>query len=192
MPVSRSFPISGKKTLLVFTAVAAVFLALLNPSWAAGRRPVPPEDGWGFAVKEPAERRAAPEFSLPDLNAEERRLGDLRGSVVLLHFWASWCEPCKEEMPALEELHKTLGEKGFTVIAVAVDSRARVEAFKGDYGLDLPVLIDRYGGVMRLYGIRAIPSSVAVDREGYVRGVMVGVQDYKSPEALDFFERLLR
>lgn len=138
----------------------------------------------GFAML--ANPRPAPDLSLSDLNGETRSLEDFRGSTVLLHFWASWCEPCREEFPALKDLWKSLGGEDFVILAVAEDSAERIRPYVEEHGVEFPVLIDQYGGVMRAYGVSVIPVSVVIDRDGMIRAVLVGPRDYSSAEARKF------
>lgn len=137
-------------------------------------------------------QRPATEFSLEDLSGETRSLSDFRGKTVLLHFWASWCEPCREEFPALKDLWRSLGGKDLVILAVAEDSVERVRPFVKEHGVEFPVLIDQYGGVMRSYGVSVIPVSVVIDKDGMIRAVFVGPRDYSSPEAAKFLGDISR
>ena len=134
--------------------------------------------------------RRAPDFSLEDLNGKTRSLADFRGRTVLLHFWASWCEPCREEFPALEGLWRSMGGggNGLVILAVAEDSAERVAPFVEEHGVEFPVLIDQYGGVMRDYGVRVIPVSVVIDGDGMIKAVLVGPRDYSSAGAREFLK----
>lgn len=135
--------------------------------------------------------RPAEDFTLKDLKGIPRSLSAVRGKTVLLHFWASWCKPCREEFPALKKLWDELGGSDFVILAVAEDSLERVAPIAEEYGVDFPVLIDQYGGVMRSYGVSVIPVSVVIDREGMIGAVFIGPREYGSPEARKFFEGLI-
>lgn len=139
----------------------------------------------------PDEPALAPSFTLEDMDGRRRSVEEFRGRVVFLRFWATWCGPCKEELPAVKALWEEYSDRGLTVVGVAEDSRARVEPFVKDYGMRFPVLLDPYGKVMREYGVRVIPVTVIIDRDGFVLGRIVGGRDYKSPEAREYIEGLL-
>lgn len=120
----------------------------------------------------------APELSLPDLEGNTVRLSDYRGRVVLLNFWATWCGPCRVEVPELVSVHESYKERGFTVLAVNLgESRDRVAAFSAQFQMDFPVLLDPAGQTTRLYPTRGIPTSFLLDGEGVVRRVVVGAMD---------------
>ncbi len=161
------------------------FLVILAAPYGAARAA-----SAGFFVQEAAGARA-PGFTLEDIAGGQRSLDEFQGRVVLLHFWASWCEPCKVEFPALERLSARFKDRGFEVVAVAEDSVERARPFAKEHGLSSTVLIDRWGKVMRSYNVMAIPVSIIIGRDGLVKGVITGAQDYASPEAIGYFERIL-
>ncbi len=117
----------------------------------------------------------APGFSLETADGGQIRLDDLRGKVVLLNFWATWCVPCRTEMPEIERAYQTYQPRGFEVLAIDVqEGPAEVQAFMSELELSFPALLDRDAAVSRLYLARALPSSFLIDREGVVRYVKVG------------------
>ncbi len=116
----------------------------------------------------------APEFTLKTLKGEEISLRDLRGKVVLLNFWATWCPPCKEEMPLFVEVYRKYREKGFEILAVSMDSKPEpVEKFVREYRFPFPVLMDD-GNVSTKYGVQGLPTSFLIDRDGEVVKVRLG------------------
>jgi peroxiredoxin len=121
----------------------------------------------------------APDFLLEDLDGQEYRLSELRGQVVLLNFWATWCGPCLVEMPLLESEYQNYRSEGFLVIAVNDgESADKVERFGEEHELSFPLLLDPGRVVQRLYNVRGYPSSVFVDQEGFIRFVHIGlIQD---------------
>ncbi|MBI2413424.1 MAG: TlpA family protein disulfide reductase [Deltaproteobacteria bacterium] len=167
----------------LFSLIFVILLSLAAP-WAARG------EGGVFAVRGESGAKA-PGFALKDLSGAAMSLEDYKGQVVVLHFWASWCEPCKREFPALNRLYSSLKDRGFAVLAVSEDSRKRAAPFVEEHGAAFPVLIDQYGTVMRLYGVKLIPVSVVIDRQGRVRGRLTGETDYAGAQALGYFEALL-
>ncbi|MCJ7570101.1 MAG: redoxin domain-containing protein [Anaerolineales bacterium] len=118
----------------------------------------------------------APDFALRDLEGNEVRLSDYLGRSVLLTFWATWCGPCRLEMPAFEDRYQELEDDGFTVLAVNYDEPEEdVRAFRDELGLSFPLILDPGGSVQRLYQIRGYPSSIFVDPQGVVRVVHIGL-----------------
>ncbi|MEA1977484.1 MAG: redoxin domain-containing protein [Chloroflexota bacterium] len=118
----------------------------------------------------------APDFALRDLEGNEVRLSDYRGKTVLLTFWATWCGPCRLEMPTFEGRYQELKDDGFTVLGLNYDEPVEdVSAFRDELGLSFPLLLDPGGSVQRLYRIRGYPSSIFVDAQGVVRIVHIGL-----------------
>ena len=118
----------------------------------------------------------APDFALRDLEGNEVRLSDYRGRTVLLTFWATWCGPCRLEMPTFEGRYQELKDEGFTVLGLNYDEPVEdVSAFRDELGLSFPLLLDPGGSVQRLYRIRGYPSSIFVDPQGVVRIVHIGL-----------------
>lgn len=112
----------------------------------------------------------APDFTLKSASGENLRLSELRGDVVMINFWASWCGPCRQEMPILSELHDKYKSMGFTVLGVNVEENSS-EARKllKEMPVSFPVLFDNDSSVSRQYDVVAMPSTVLVDRNGNVR-----------------------
>lgn len=119
----------------------------------------------------------APDFTLDSLDGEQVTLSGLRGKVVLVNLWASWCKPCRAEMPALDRVYRDNRSRGFEVLAVNatnLDSESDAQAFVEQLNLTFPVLLDRTGSVGQRYLLRALPTSFFIDRRGVIRSVMVG------------------
>lgn len=113
---------------------------------------------------------AAPMFSLPNSKGSKLALGALKGKVVLLTFWAPWCDPCREELPALETLRKKYADAGFEVVGIAIKTSAsEVEAFTKRHQLTYPMLLDARGDTARAYRAIGLPSSVLVGRDGTIK-----------------------
>ncbi len=117
----------------------------------------------------------APDFSLPALVGEAQSLRDYRGHVVVLNFWASWCGPCRAEMPDMQVVYGELRDRGLVVLGVNQgEGRDQVQAFAGDFGLSFPILLDADRSVGALYGVDAYPTTFIIDTSGVIRQVIVG------------------
>ena len=138
-------------------------------------------------------RKVSPrDFSLPTLAGETQSLAALKGKVVFLNFWATWCGPCRDEMPSMEALYMRFREKGLEIIAVNSGERQPdVLAFMQSNRLSFPALLDEDGRVSGDYGIRAIPTSFLIDREGMIILRKVGSIDWDTPAIHAAMEALL-
>lgn len=158
-----------------FAALAAVALAV-GLVWT-GLSAVPQEATAGGPTSAPREGFAAPDFRLTLLGGGEIALSDLRGKVVIVNLWASWCPPCRAEMPALQEVYEANRDRGLEILAVNTtyqDSEAAAARFVQEYGLTFPVPLDQTGEVSRSYLLRALPTSFFIDRDGVIRSVVIG------------------
>ena len=135
----------------------------------------------------------APNFQLRDLNGRVVALSDLRGKVVLLNFWATWCGPCRVEMPAMERLYRAYDRKDFEILAVSTDAQgvAVTRPFQQENKLTFPILHDADFRVGLSYGARTLPMTFMVDREGIVRQHIFGARDWEAPEAHQLIEMLM-
>jgi thiol-disulfide isomerase/thioredoxin len=123
-----------------------------------------------------------------------KRIGDYRGEVVLLNVWATWCAPCRIEMPSMERLERELGPKGLKIVAVSVDvagSEQRIRDFANEMGLTFELLHDAPGMIQRDYQTTGVPETFIIDRDGRVRRRIIGADDWSSPANVAFLERLL-
>jgi len=112
----------------------------------------------------------APDFTLKSRSGENLKLSEYRGDVVLINFWASWCGPCRQEMPLLEGIYKKYRDLGFTLLAVNVDEDpSKAEDLLKDIPVTFPVLFDNASKVSKLYKVVAMPSTVIIDRDGNMR-----------------------
>lgn len=136
----------------------------------------------------------APEFSLPTTEGKTVNLSDQRGKVVLVHFWATWCPSCVEEMPVLERLSKAVAGKDLSVLAVSVDEggAGAVTAFMKRNNLGLPVLLDQTHAVSARYGTFKLPETYVVDRAGVVRYKVVGPMDWMAPQNRAVLQQLIK
>ncbi len=113
---------------------------------------------------------AAPDFKLANRAGGEITLAELRGQVVMINFWASWCGPCRQEFPALDEMYRKYKPMGFTMVGINVESeKADAERFLGMRPVTFPILFDPQNAVSGSYGVKAMPTTVIVDRQGRLR-----------------------
>jgi thiol-disulfide isomerase/thioredoxin len=134
-----------------------------------------------------------PSLALNDLSGRAHALADYRGSVVLLNFWATWCEPCRAEMASMRRLQERLAGKPFTVLLVNHgETRIRVGDFVKREALALAVLLDPNQDASRAWRVRVLPSSFVLGADGRVRYTVIGELDWASPESVETVEALLR
>jgi thiol-disulfide isomerase/thioredoxin len=144
------------------------------------------------AELKPADSAPPSAFQLQDLNGRPHRLSDYRGKVVLVNFWATWCEPCRAEMPSIERLQKRLGEQSFAVLAINMDEpEARIGKFVSSMPLALPVLLDPGAKVTRAWKVRVLPASFVIGPDGRVRYTVIGDMDWSAPTVVDRMAKLL-
>ncbi len=135
---------------------------------------------------------AVPDFRLPSLAGGATDLGSLRGRVVLVNFWATWCPPCVEEMPSLERLHRTLGPEGLVVVGISEDADEKAARdFAERLGLTFPILRDPEAQTAAAYRATGYPETFVIGRDGTLLRTFVGPAEWDTPEALGYFRGLL-
>jgi thiol-disulfide isomerase/thioredoxin len=135
----------------------------------------------------------AAEFSLPARTGEAVSLSSLKGQVVLINFWATWCGPCRKEMPLLEQIQKKYASLGFTLLGVNVEEdTAMMDTFLKDVPVTFPILLDPANGISKLYNVSAMPSTVIVDRKGNIRYIHQGYQPGDESKYQDMIRQLIR
>ena len=185
-------------------ALAVLFTALLFPVFlqlgacSSGSKNDFPDDlakAFSDAGLPLLNQKANPEdFSLPIAMplGRPQSLSGLKGKVVLLNFWATWCGPCRSEMPSMETLYARHREKGLEILAVnCQEQQSEVLSFMTNNALSFPALLDMDGKVSSTYGIRAIPTSFLLDREGKIILKLTGSINWDTPEIHAAMERLL-
>ncbi len=144
------------------------------------------------ALRPPRGAVPAPDFVLPDLSGKVVRMQDLRGKVVLLNIWATWCPPCVQEMPTLEALSHKMAQRDFVLLAVSQDEQPRlVKPWIEERRLTFRVLLDQRGQVGSHYGVTGYPETFIIDRLGRVVHHHVGYRDWAEPGLVAALERLL-
>lgn len=170
-----------------------LFLAgLVAAGWTVRDRFLPVEVG-----------SQAPDFVARDMRGRPVALRELQGQVVLLNVWATWCGPCREEMPSLQRLHQRLGPRGLRIVAVSVDAApgrvspggqpgGDVAAFVRRYGLTFTVWLNPSGEVQQTYRTTGVPESFLIDRDGAIVKKVLGGTEWDSDATVELVERLLR
>lgn len=177
---------------LAVGAVVGVILALIGAGWMVRDRFLPVEVG-----------TVAPDFAARDLSGRPVSLRSLRGQVVLVNIWATWCPPCREEMPSMERLYRKVGPEGLKIVAVSVDAASGqvdaggrpggdVAAFAREMGLTFDIWHDPSGEIQRIYRTTGVPESFLVDRQGTIIKKVIGATEWDAPDKLDLIRRQLR
>jgi cytochrome c biogenesis protein CcmG/thiol:disulfide interchange protein DsbE len=146
-----------------------------------------------FALSGCHSRSKLPRVGLvaPDFRVEHVQLSQLRGQVVVLNFWATWCSPCIRELPSLLELQRRMKSKGVTVLAVSVDVDEKAyQQFVKDHNLNLLTVRDPSGKTNALYGTFKFPETYVIDRKGVLQRKFVGAVDWTEPDMIDFIGKL--
>ncbi len=165
-----------------------ILLALAVAAPAAART----HDLRVLGLQAPKEEVDAPEFALSDLDGRRVRLRDFRGKVVFLNFFATWCVPCRLEMPSMERLSRAYRDKGLVVLAVDIREGARtVRPFMQELRLSFPALLDEDGSVGYMYGIRPLPATFLVGRDGKILWRAFGAREWDTQETREYFSWLL-
>lgn len=189
----NSIPIKkylGLYAVLFFAALLIFFNHLNEDSLTAER--VRGDRGLGSEKNEVG--YAAPGFTLRNIDGNWDSLSNYKGRVVILNVWATWCGPCRIEMPSLESLYRRFRSEGVAVLAVSIDKGAddAVKSFANEYQLSFPVLLDSEGQVERLYPTFSIPATYVIDKDGLVVAKVDGAKNWESRETFEAVEYLLK
>lgn len=145
------------------------------------------------AELQPWKGGATPPLELKDLGGQTHRLTDYRGKVVLINFWATWCEPCRDEMPSIQKLKNKLAGKPFVVLAVNVgEFEARIEDFLRKVPLDFTVLRDHSSGVMKRWQVKGLPASFVIGPDGRIRYSFTGEFEWADDSVVKALTNLMR
>jgi peroxiredoxin len=137
--------------------------------------------------------KAAPDFTLPSIDGQQVSLQQYRGKVVFLNFWATWCIPCREEMPGLEQLHQKYQSEGLVVLAIDLkESAEQVKTFFQKHGLSFPSLLDQQGSVFRDYLVAGMPTTYLIGRDGKLFARGIGGRDWTRAEAQELIRTLVK
>jgi len=142
----------------------------------------------------PLEKHKAPEISVVALDNTQLTLKSLKGKVVLLNFWATWCPPCREEIPSMMKLNTFMAGKPFEMVCVSVDEGGKqaVQEFFKNTGFSLPTYLDPTGQAPAAYGLTGVPETFIIDKQGVIAKKVIGGLDWASPEVIAFLEDLMK
>ncbi len=152
-----------------------VTVAVLGLIWVQMNRVSPSDVATAAPLQEARVGFLAPDFTLDGLDGQPISLRDLRGQAIVLNFWATWCPPCREEMPALERVYQARRQDGVVVLGVnQMEAKAQVQRFLDERGITFPIALDTDGEVGRAYRVRALPTTYFIDRHGVIRDMVIG------------------
>ena len=168
---------------LIRGTVIVLFVTLLSLAWANRASFAPLDSG-----------APAPGFAYPTLAGDTLALADLRGQVLLLNIWATWCPPCVREMPSMQRLYEQMQGEGLRIVAVSVDAPGAirdVRSFVHELGLGLDILLNPAGNIQDAYAVTGLPTTFLIDPEGRIRRKVIGGTDWSSPENVEAVRALL-
>jgi len=180
---AESSPTRSNKLVIVL-ASAAILAVVFGLVWMQSSKYEPLTVG-----------KVAPDFYLPDLNDKELRLSDFRGKVVFLNFWATWCKPCREEMPSMEILYKNFEKDGLVILAISIDrvtTKKDIPPFVKALNLTFPILIDSWGQTDKRYKLMGVPETYIIDQQGILREKVIGPRDWTVLDNLQIVTQLLK
>ena len=167
---------------LLVTAALLISFALPGQAVTPGKGLTPMPD-----------RPPAPDFALSDIDGQTHRLSDYRGQVLVVNFWATWCPPCREEMPSMDRASQTLAADGIQMLAVNVgEDEDTIFQFTANYPVGFPLLMDRDSKVAEAWPIRGLPTTFVVDPQGRIAYRAIGGRDWDQAELLDPVHALKR
>lgn len=170
------------------------FLVLLCMLFAVSMLSACSKGKGGGTTGKAAENKPAPSVNLLSMSDQAVTLESLKGKVVILNFWATWCPPCREEIPSMIKLNKMMEGKPFAMLCVAVDEGGKksVAEFLKNTGYSLPVFFDPTGQAPKTYGLTGVPETFVIDKNGVVVKKVIGPLDWTGTEAVAFLEGLMK
>ena len=181
-PASRS--VSLRRRVIVLLGGLAILALAFGVVWLQSSKYEPLVVGM-----------SAPDFSLPDLQGKKQQLSDYRGKVVFLNFWATWCKPCKEEMPSMQVLWENLKKEDFVMLAVSMDrvtTTKDIPPFVENLKLTFPIFTDSWGQTDKRYKLMGVPETYIIDQGGVLREKVIGPRDWTKPESVEIIVQLLQ
>lgn len=175
--------------------ILLLFVACLLLPLTACTKSDSPKAVSGAAVTVAKEKSPAPDVTVVSLaNGTPLKLSDLKGKVILLNFWATWCPPCREEMPSMVKLNSFMAGKPFQMVAISIDEGGKqaVDSFFKESGFTLPTYFDESGASTKSYGITGVPETFIIDKQGILVKKIIGGAAWDSPEVVAFLEGLMK
>jgi peroxiredoxin len=168
-----------KSWVRVFIFIFLLFLSFCNLTYAMGEKPVKQNKTSALP------QAAAIGFTLKDLNGKSHSLSDYKGKVVFLNFWATWCPPCRQEMPSMQKMFKSWDNKKYVMLAVNIgESKSKVASFARENGYTFPILLDTNKSLAREYMVRGIPTTYIISKDGMIVNQIVGAREWSQKEVL--------
>jgi peroxiredoxin len=182
----RRSPVKRFALFIACLAVVGGLAACSEKKDASSPSPAPPTAG---AVK----GQPAPDFTLVDMEGKSHRLSDYRGKVVLLNFWATWCPPCREEIPSMVALNRQMAGRPFAMLCASIDEGGKpaVQEYYAKSGNSLPTLLDTESSVATLYGTTGVPETYVIDKNGIIQEKAVGAVNWTDPQIVSYLNGLL-
>lgn len=182
---------AGRRRRIPYRAVVALAVVAVAVAWLARGRATPVDAGY-----------PAPDFAVVDVRGSPVTLSDYRGKVVLLNIWATWCGPCREEMPSMQRLYDAFPREQFDIAAISIDAPVGDSdavgnpggdplAFAGELGLTFPILLDPSGGIMQVYRATRVPESFLIGPDGIIYKKVAGQTDWDSQANVGLVRRLI-
>ena len=173
-----------RRRLVVIVGVLAIIALAFGVVWLQSAKYEPLTVGM-----------AAPDFTLPDMAGKNQQLSDYRGKVIFLNFWATWCKPCKEEMPSMQVLWDSLKKEDFVMLAVSMDrvtTTKEISPFVENLKLTFPILTDSWGQTDKRYKLMGVPETYIIDQSGVLREKVIGPRDWTRTESIGTIVQLLQ
>ena len=188
---ARAREAAGRRRRIPYRAVVALAVVAVAVAWLARGRATPVDAGY-----------PAPDFAVVDVRGSPVTLSDYRGKVVLLNIWATWCGPCREEMPSMQRLYDAFPREQFDIAAISIDAPVGDSdavgnpggdplAFAGELGLTFPILLDPSGGIMQVYRATRVPESFLIGPDGIIYKKVAGQTDWDSQANVGLVRRLI-
>jgi peroxiredoxin len=173
-----------RRRLVVIVGVLAIIALAFGMVWLQSAKYEPLTVGM-----------AAPDFTLPDMAGKNQQLSDYRGKVIFLNFWATWCKPCKEEMPSMQVLWDNLKKEDFVMLAISMDrvtTTKEISPFVENLKLTFPILTDSWGQTDKRYKLMGVPETYIIDQNGVLREKVIGPRDWTRTESIETIVQLLQ
>ena len=164
------------KNIFLYWVIFSILILLLGLFWIWYSK-VPPTSSSENLISAPQKGFLAPDFSLSDMDGQTITLSELKGKPIMINFWASWCTPCRAEMPAIESVYKNYRDEDLIILGINTTNQDNINdatAFADKMGVTFPILFDLDGSVGILYQVRALPSTFFIDKQGVIVDVIVG------------------